>query len=128
MNITQEELAKAKILKSGQARAREGDIDESLGVEKLCVGDQCEISREPQKKDLSGWRGPAVITSIGDPLAKEGEVPGHLVKVEWQGDTVVVNWDQVRPWVPEILWPSSPELSQTFLMRIIRKIDDDYDL
>ena len=40
---------------------------------------------------------------------------------------MAVNSDQVRPWVPEILWLSSPEMSQTSLMKIIRRTDDDYD-
>ena len=41
---------------------------------------------------------------------------------------MAVNWDQVRPGGLEILWLSSPELSQTSPMRITRRIDDDYDL
>ena len=57
------------------------------------VGDQVDFWREPTRKDLSGWRGPAQVTSI----SAEGRIT-----VEWQGTSFTVPASHVQQHVPLI--------------------------
>ena len=53
-------------------------------------GDEIDVWRSPEAKDLVGWRGPARITNLLD--WKENKC-----HVEWQGQMVSVPLDQIRP-------------------------------
>jgi len=126
-NIFQEEVAKAKLVRIGETKARAGDVDPDLGVPKLEVRDPVEILRIPTKKDLSGWRGPAIITSIGDAFKEDGTENHTPVRVDWQGESIAVSWDQVRAFSAEVFF-GGPEIGLSAMLRILRRVDENYDL
>ena len=59
-------------------------------------GDQVEINRGSGHKDVSSWKGPGTVVSIGDPVTGDLEAG---VRVKYQGGEEHVTFDQVRPFI-----------------------------
>ena len=77
-----EEVVKAKIARIQEGHARAGDKDEVSGEEKFVPGDQVEIHRGSGHKDVSSWKGPGTVVSIGDPVTGNLEAG---VRARYQG-------------------------------------------
>ena len=84
----QEALLQGRLQRAKLGRAR------TENNQAFQVGQLVDIFRKPPKKDLVGWRGPAVIVS----LSGEG-----LVTVRWQGTYLDMPVRQVRPHLPLIM-------------------------
>ena len=92
MRSSQEHRRRNRLDTLGRSQARTGAMDESNACQ-YQVGDECDVWRSPDAKDLVGWRGPARITNLLD--RKDNKC-----HVEWQGQMVSVPLDQIRPHVP----------------------------
>jgi len=76
----QEQIARVE-----HGRARRGTAQEDAGMEPFVVdGDKVEIYRDPDNKDVSGWRGPAIF--------KSGPSHGKII-VKWGARVLEVNAD-----------------------------------
>ena len=91
-----EEVVKAKIARIQEGHARASDKDEVSGKLKFAPGDQVEINRGSGHKDISSWKGPGTVVSIGDPVTGDLEAG---VRVKYQGGEEHVTFDQVRPFI-----------------------------
>ena len=98
LSAYQEEVVKAKMARSAHGVARSPGIDEILGPESYSVGDEVEVYRQSDQKDISGWRGPGVIVSLGPKPGEEVKSNSNSgVRVAWQGGEDHVGLDQIRP-------------------------------
>ena len=69
-------------------------------TEEFKIGDEIDIWRAPGKKSISGWRGPAEITSIN----KEGRITAS-----WQGSTMYPAKHHARHHIPDYVLTSYDE-------------------
>lgn len=121
----QEETVKQKIARAAKSQKKAAEFDEEVGVAKYEIGDEVETFRDPGNKDISGWRGPGVVVSLGDPTKKDSKESG--IRVEWQGHEDWVPVDQVRPFFPGIFW-LAPELKSSVMMRIMQEVEGSYQM
>ena len=83
MAAFQQETIRERISAIGRAHARRDYSDDYE------LQDQVDVKREPEHKDLEGWRGPAEVVNIS--RIKHGKV-----HVEWGGRTILVPLDHLR--------------------------------
>ena len=58
---------------------------------KIVPGSQVDLWRQPEQKDIPGWRGPAVVMDV--------DTEANNVSVKWQGRMLGIPLRQVRPHV-----------------------------
>ena len=85
VQVLQESILQARLTRALTSRPRTSDVSS------YTIGQQVDVYRRPTRKDLHGWRGPAVLVS----LSGEG---GAVVR--WQGVFLDVPIHNVRPHLP----------------------------